>query len=168
MYLNIGAGHWFFCDVHKIKWCVGYNLLSSWLNETEEDWERNSRKLEDYAEREPACYPPGDPDGAKHSLDPATAAFARAVMNHHGIPGTVDSFICAVGAWIYRTPVGGVSPPPVEARDYGLSEMAESAENTPDAQGRGLSEQAFRQQAADLSRPVMKMTPTPKPLRFGL
>jgi hypothetical protein len=36
-YLNIGKGHWFYCSEHKIRWCIGSNLFSSWQDETEED-----------------------------------------------------------------------------------------------------------------------------------
>jgi hypothetical protein len=35
-YINIGRGHWFFCTEHKIRWCAGANLFSSWQDETEE------------------------------------------------------------------------------------------------------------------------------------
>jgi hypothetical protein len=34
-FINIGRSHWFFCDEHKVKWCVGSNLFSSWRSETE-------------------------------------------------------------------------------------------------------------------------------------
>jgi hypothetical protein len=36
-YLNIGREHWFLCKEHKVKWCVGYNLFSSWQHETEDE-----------------------------------------------------------------------------------------------------------------------------------
>jgi hypothetical protein len=39
-YVNIGKGHWFFCATHKTKWCVGWNLFSSWTDETEEEQRR--------------------------------------------------------------------------------------------------------------------------------
>jgi hypothetical protein len=39
-YLNIGESHWFFCREHKLKWCVGWNLFSSWQHETEEEQRR--------------------------------------------------------------------------------------------------------------------------------
>ncbi len=35
-YLNIGMGHWFYCEKHKVRWFVGSNLFSSWRDETEE------------------------------------------------------------------------------------------------------------------------------------
>ena len=40
-YLNIRATHWFYCDTCHIKWYIGENLFSSWLQETEQDWQRN-------------------------------------------------------------------------------------------------------------------------------
>lgn len=44
------------CDRHRIRWCVGANLISSWRHETEEDRERNRRRLSDYEEVEPYLY----------------------------------------------------------------------------------------------------------------
>jgi hypothetical protein len=35
-WINIGRGHWFYCDRHKVKWCVGSNLFGEWRDETEE------------------------------------------------------------------------------------------------------------------------------------
>jgi hypothetical protein len=35
-YINIGSGHWFYCEKHKLRWYVGSNLFSSWQDETEE------------------------------------------------------------------------------------------------------------------------------------
>jgi hypothetical protein len=36
-YTNVGRSHWFFCRKHKVCWCVGANLFSSWRHETEEE-----------------------------------------------------------------------------------------------------------------------------------
>jgi hypothetical protein len=36
-YINIGRGHWFYCGEHKIRWCTGSNLFSTWQNETDEE-----------------------------------------------------------------------------------------------------------------------------------
>lgn len=36
-YINIGRSHWFSCEKHKTKWCIGSNLFSSWKDETEEE-----------------------------------------------------------------------------------------------------------------------------------
>ncbi len=52
-YINVYKSHWFLCDEHRKRWCPGYNLFSSWMNETEEDWKRNARRLEAYEECEP-------------------------------------------------------------------------------------------------------------------
>lgn len=52
-YLNIGKDHWFLCDKHRVCWNIGYNLFSSWQEETKEDWERNRQKLKDYRVVEP-------------------------------------------------------------------------------------------------------------------
>lgn len=47
-YLNVGREHWFFCRIHRLKWCAGDNLMSTWRNETDADWERNSAFLSSY------------------------------------------------------------------------------------------------------------------------
>jgi hypothetical protein len=43
-YVNVGRDHWFVCDEHRVRWCVGSNLFSSWRGETEAEqqahWER--------------------------------------------------------------------------------------------------------------------------------
>jgi hypothetical protein len=36
-WINIGRGHWFFCDEHKVRWCVGSNLFSQWRFQTEQE-----------------------------------------------------------------------------------------------------------------------------------
>jgi hypothetical protein len=36
-WINIGRGHWFFCDEHKVSWCVGFNLFDSWKDQTEQE-----------------------------------------------------------------------------------------------------------------------------------
>ena len=52
-YKNIGRGHWFFCEIHRLKWCAGSNLISTWRLETESDWRENYSYLEDFAEVDP-------------------------------------------------------------------------------------------------------------------
>ena len=39
-YLNVGRSHWFYCEKHKVKWCVGSNLFDSWKDQTEEEQRR--------------------------------------------------------------------------------------------------------------------------------
>jgi hypothetical protein len=51
--LNVGRDHWVTCDRHKTKWKIGSNLFSSWQNETEADWTRNSYHLTNYRSVEP-------------------------------------------------------------------------------------------------------------------
>jgi len=34
-YLNIGRGHWFYCQEHRTRWYAGANLFDSWKGETE-------------------------------------------------------------------------------------------------------------------------------------
>ncbi len=46
--LNVGRDHWFICDKHRTKWCIGSNLFSSWRDETEAEWQRNAEKLAGY------------------------------------------------------------------------------------------------------------------------
>lgn len=52
-YMNVFKSHWFVCDRDKVKWYVGYNLFSSWQEETKEDWDRNAAKLEGYRQVRP-------------------------------------------------------------------------------------------------------------------
>jgi hypothetical protein len=47
-YLNIGRAHYFYCDAHRTRWCVGSNLFSSWRHEDEATWERNAQHIEQY------------------------------------------------------------------------------------------------------------------------
>ncbi len=36
-YLNIGKEHWFYCDAHRVRWCIGRNIFSSWMWQTEDE-----------------------------------------------------------------------------------------------------------------------------------
>ena len=47
-YLNIGREHWILCHIHRLKWCVGENLFSSWRRETRDNWEDNHRRIARY------------------------------------------------------------------------------------------------------------------------
>ena len=47
-FLNIERVHYFYCDTHRTRWCVGSNLFSCWRNENEAIWERNAQYLEHY------------------------------------------------------------------------------------------------------------------------
>ena len=52
-YMNVGRTHWFVCDTHRTKWCIGMNLFSSWHEETEDEWRINEKKLQSYREVTP-------------------------------------------------------------------------------------------------------------------
>jgi hypothetical protein len=52
-YLNVRGNHWFVCDAHRTKWCVGYNLFSDWKDEDPEVWTANTSRLMSYSEVEP-------------------------------------------------------------------------------------------------------------------
>jgi hypothetical protein len=58
-YVNVGRGHWFVCDEHKVMWFAGANLFSSCLDETEEEQRRAwaARGLDEYSHIKP-YYPP--------------------------------------------------------------------------------------------------------------
>ncbi|MCC6946116.1 MAG: hypothetical protein IT335_16185 [Thermomicrobiales bacterium] len=45
-YVNIGKTHWKVCERDKIAWAFGGNLFSTWVFETEEDWQRNRELVE--------------------------------------------------------------------------------------------------------------------------
>jgi len=51
-YLNVGRDHYFICHEHRVKWCRGSNLFSSWKSETEDDWVRNRDLLSEYKDVE--------------------------------------------------------------------------------------------------------------------
>lgn len=61
-YLNIGAYHFFVCDVHNAYWQTKSHVLP-WEHENIEIWEANISKLEKYTECDPiykrnmAVYP---------------------------------------------------------------------------------------------------------------
>jgi hypothetical protein len=52
-YVNVRKDHFFVCHKHKKYWNAGYNLMSSWQYETEEEWRANAAMLSTYAEAEP-------------------------------------------------------------------------------------------------------------------
>ncbi|WP_026987650.1 hypothetical protein [Fodinicurvata fenggangensis] len=52
-YLNVSKTHWFVCDRHKVKWCVGVGLFSTWEFETQADWTAADAKLREYTKVEP-------------------------------------------------------------------------------------------------------------------
>jgi hypothetical protein len=57
-YLNDGRDHWFVCNTHKTKWCVGSNLFDSWKHLTKEESFAQADKLTQYHEVE--AIPPGE------------------------------------------------------------------------------------------------------------
>jgi hypothetical protein len=58
-YINVQAAHWFVCDEHLTKWAAGWNLFSSWKEESEEEHRANARKLSGYRKVKP-LYPDGE------------------------------------------------------------------------------------------------------------
>ncbi len=66
IYLDIGRDHWMVCRTHQVKWCIGSNLFSSWRNQTEEQWLRNTYELAGYREVEP-ILPPQLPDSVSET-----------------------------------------------------------------------------------------------------
>lgn len=40
-FLNLGSAQWFKCDRHRLAWCAGSNILSSWRDENETNWKKN-------------------------------------------------------------------------------------------------------------------------------
>ena len=54
--MNIGQDHWFVCDAHKRKWCVGSNLFSYWREESDAIWKENADKLAGYVDVRPRYF----------------------------------------------------------------------------------------------------------------
>ncbi len=44
-YLNMGKGHWFYCEEHRVRWFFGSNLFSTWKLETEDEQHRKYDEL---------------------------------------------------------------------------------------------------------------------------
>ena len=59
-YLNGGSPHWAYCDEHRVRWFIGYNLYSSWKDETEEEQLEKWQRIEGYRnltkERHPELF----------------------------------------------------------------------------------------------------------------
>ena len=67
--LNVGRGHWYFCDVHKTKWNIGWNLFT--VLETEEEQRKyyDAKGFGGYQEVEPV-YPPDAPTASATPAPP--------------------------------------------------------------------------------------------------
>ncbi len=75
-YLNVGKTHWFVCHKHKTRWCVGFGLFSSWMDETREQHEENAELLVTYEDVDP-WEPPRN--GLRPVLAPASPGALRLV-----------------------------------------------------------------------------------------
>jgi hypothetical protein len=51
-WLNVGSTHWCICTDCEIHWPIGTNLIPSWQDETEDDWNRNAKLLASYTAAE--------------------------------------------------------------------------------------------------------------------
>jgi hypothetical protein len=47
-WLNVGSTHWGICTDCEVHWPIGTNLVPSWQDETEDDWNRNAKLLASY------------------------------------------------------------------------------------------------------------------------
>lgn len=56
-FLNIGPDYWCICYRHGFRWCIGYNTMSEWRYESEEEWIANAKLLRRYREVEPHYSP---------------------------------------------------------------------------------------------------------------
>jgi hypothetical protein len=58
-FYNVGPDHWSFCREHKVKWCIGSNLFSSWRDQTEDEQRRhyNANGFGTYETVEPFYFP---------------------------------------------------------------------------------------------------------------
>jgi hypothetical protein len=57
-YLNVGRSHWFICKKHRVRWCIGFKVFSSWQDETESQQRREQEAIgfDSFAEVKP-FYP---------------------------------------------------------------------------------------------------------------
>lgn len=67
-FLNVGRAHWFVCDEHMTKWCVGNNWFRCWRRETEEIWKENASCLSAYREVAPVTRARDDTDNGKAAV----------------------------------------------------------------------------------------------------
>lgn len=67
-YLNAYKDRWFICHEHKVRWCVGTNLFSSWIGESESGWRDNLNRIGPYR----------DPDDEEDRMHPRARAEIRA------------------------------------------------------------------------------------------
>ena len=51
-WLNVGSSHWGICSDCEVHWPIGTNLIPSWQDETEDDWNRNAKLLASYSAAE--------------------------------------------------------------------------------------------------------------------
>ena len=51
-WLNVGSTHWGICTHCEVHWPIGTNLVPSWQDETEDDWNRNAKLLASYSAAE--------------------------------------------------------------------------------------------------------------------
>jgi hypothetical protein len=56
-WLNVGGEFWAVCKRHGLKWGLGYNLFSNWLDETTEEMWQNHQVLMRLRETEPYIRP---------------------------------------------------------------------------------------------------------------
>ena len=75
-YLNVAPFHWFVCDTHKNKWCIGENQNLDGLSWQDRDiWHANEEALEGYIEVEPmAPAPQSTPEEYNPFDDPTVYA----------------------------------------------------------------------------------------------
>jgi hypothetical protein len=61
-YANAGRSQHFYCKEHKMSWCLGSNILSSWRKQTEEEQRKiwNEIGLDEFEDVQPYFYTRGD------------------------------------------------------------------------------------------------------------
>lgn len=55
--VNVGSSHWLFCEIHKLKWCFGANLFSSWRYETRRVQQKSRELIASFEGVEPYFHP---------------------------------------------------------------------------------------------------------------
>lgn len=57
LFMNVHKSNYCLCEDHKVAWLFGWNLLSHWRHETQEEWDSNLKRLEAEFQRvEPALW----------------------------------------------------------------------------------------------------------------
>src|SRR5215467_2490340 len=94
--LNVRKSHYGACGDHQVFWPIGYNLFSSWQEESPDIWRENESLLATFTEVQP-IYPPDRMRPAEEPIPPGDCVLCSKGDVHKGggILWTDDKWICS-------------------------------------------------------------------------